>query len=138
MSDERNINKISARRYFEEIWNEGKFDVLSDLLVPGYVDHMSVWPAGPEGVRQEMSMYRKAIPNLHFSVEDQIAEDDKVVTRVTVTGTQQGDLPRIPAAGKQFTSSGIVIFRFEEGKAVEAWMEFDFLGLYRQLGAIPS
>ena len=83
-------------------------------------------------------MYRKAIPNLHFSVEDQIAEDDKVVTRVTVTGTQQGDLPRIPAAGKQFTSSGIVIFRFEDGKAVEAWMEFDFLGLYRQLGAIPS
>jgi len=138
LSEPETRNKISSRRYFEEIWNEGNFTLLNDLLAPGYVDHMSSSPAGPEAVRDEMSMFRKAIPNLRFRVEDVIAEDDKVVTRLTVTGTQHGDLPRIPAAGKQFTVSGIVIFRFQDGKAVEGWMEFNFLGLYRQLGAIPS
>jgi steroid delta-isomerase-like uncharacterized protein len=138
VSEQETRNKVSSRRYFEEIWNEGKYALLNDLLAPTYVDRMSSWPAGPEGVRQEMSLYRKAIPNLHFRVEDVIAEDDKVVTRLTVTGTQHGDLPRIPAAGKQFTVSGIVIFRFDDGRAVEGWMEFNFLGLYRQLGAIPS
>ena len=138
MSEQETRNKISSRRYFEAIWNQGEFTLLNDLLAPSYVDHMSSSPAGPEAVRDEMSMFRKAIPNLRFTVEDVIAEDDKVVTRLTVTGTQQGDLPRIPAAGKQFKVSGIVIFRFQDGKAVEGWMEFNFLGLYRQLGAIPS
>ena len=138
MSADETQNKITSRRYFEEVWNDGKFAVLNDLLAPNYVDHMSSWPIGPEGVRQEMSMYRKAVPDLRFSVEDVVAENDKVVIRVTATGTQQGDLPRIPAAGKQFTLSGMVMFRFEGRRAVEAWMQFDFLSLYRQLGAIPS
>ena len=131
-------NKISSRRYFEEVWNEGKFALLTELLAPTYVDHMSRWPVGPDGVRQEMSLYRKAFPDIRFKVEDVIAEDDKVVTRLTVTGTQHGDLPNIPATGREITTTGIVIFRFEAGKAIEAWMEFNFLNLYRQLGTITQ
>ena len=138
MSEDEAANTLRARRFFEEIWNKGNFNFLSQLLAPSYVDHNSDFPPGPEGVRQEVSMYRKALPDVHFTVDDVIAEDDKVVTRVTATGTQRGDLPGIPATSKRATLSGIVIFRFEEGRIVEAWMSFNFLSLYRQLGAIPS
>jgi steroid delta-isomerase-like uncharacterized protein len=138
MSEEETRNKTTERRFFDEIWNKGNFAVANDLIAPDYIDHDSSSPtAGPEGVRKEVSLYRNAFPDLLFAIEDIIAEDDKVVTRLTASGTHQGNLPGIPATGKRATMSGIVITRYENGRAVEAWVKFDFLGLYRQLGAIP-
>ena len=93
---------------------------------------------GPEGVRQEVSLYRKAFPDLVFAIEDIIAEGDKVATRITASGTHERDLPGIPATGKRVTIGGMVLTRYQNGKAVEAWVKFDFLGLYRQLGVLPA
>jgi len=139
VSEDEAGNKINERRFFEETWNKGNFAVARELVAPNYVDHDSMSSgAGPEGVRREVSVYRNAFPDIHFAIEDTIAEGDKVVTRLTATGTHEGDLPGIPATGKRVTISGIVITRYVNGKAAEAWFKFDFLGLYRQLGAIPA
>ena len=137
MTEDEAANKVQSRRYFEEVWNRGDFAVADELLARDYVDHDSSYPPGPEGVRAELSMYRSAFPDLRFTVEDVIAEGDRVATRVSAIGTHQGDLPGIPATGTRVTISGIVIFRFENGKAAEAWMSYNFLSLYRQLGVIP-
>jgi len=139
MSEEESRNKRSERRFFEEIWNKGNFAVANDLVASDYIDHdSSNSSAGPESVRQEVSLYRNAFPDLLFAIEDVIAEGDKVVTRLTASGTHERDLPGIPATGKRVTISGIFITRYANGKAAEAWVKFDFLGLYRQLGAIPA
>ena len=139
MFAEENRNKTNERRFFEEVWNKGDFAVADDLVAPDYIDHdSSNSSAGPEGVRQEVSLYRNAFPDLLFTIEDIIAEGDKVVTRLTASGTHKRDLPGIPATGRRVTMPGITITRYENGKAAEAWVKFDFLGLYRQLGAIPA
>jgi len=138
-SEEETRNKMNERRFFEEIWSNGNFAVMNDLVAPDYIDHDSNnSSAGPEGLRQEVSLYRNAFPDLVFVIEDVIAEGDKVVTRLTATGTQKRDLPGIPATGKRVTISGMYITRYDEGRAAEAWVKFDFLGLYRQLGVIPT
>ena len=85
-----------------------------------------------------MSLYRNAFPDLHFQLEDVIAEGDRVVSRITASGTHERDLPGIPATGRHVSVSGIVIARYEDGKAVEDWVSFDFLGLFQQLGIVPS
>jgi len=139
MSEEETRNKNNERRFFEEIWNKGNFAVANDLVAADYIDHdSSNSSAGPEGVRQEVSVYRNAFPDLLFAIEDIIAEGDKVVTRLTASGTHERDLPGIAATGKRVTISGIFITRYESGKAAEAWVKFDFLDLYRQLGVIPA
>src|SRR5437016_1049180 len=125
MSEEEIRNKANERRFVEEIWNKGNFTVLNDLVAPDYVDHDSSSSiGGPEGLRQ--------------AIEDIIAEGDKVVTRITASGTHERDLPGIAATGKRATISGMVMTRYENGKAAEGWFKFDFLGLYRQLGVIPA
>lgn len=131
-------HKLQIRLYFEEVWNRGDFARLRDLLAPDYVDHNSPFPPGIDGVQREITMYRAAFPDLAFSVDDLVAEGDQVAARVSASGTHRGDLPGIPATGKRATIKGIVMVRFERGKAKEAWMSYDFLGLYRQLGAIPQ
>jgi steroid delta-isomerase-like uncharacterized protein len=139
MSEEETRNKANERRFFEEVWNKGNFQVANQIVAADYVDHdATTSKTGPEGVREEVSFFRNAFPDLLFAIEDVIAEDDRVVTRITASGTHKGDLPGIPATGKRGVITGIVITRYARGKAAEAWVQFDFLGLYRQLGAIPA
>ena len=132
-------NKASERRFFEEMWSKGNFAILGELVAPDYLDHdaPATSPRGPEGLRQEVTRFRNAFSDLRFTVEDMVAEGDKVATRITATGTHDGDLPGLPRTGKSATIGGIVITRYENGKAAEAWVRFNFLSLYRQLGAMP-
>jgi steroid delta-isomerase-like uncharacterized protein len=83
-------------------------------------------------------MFRAAFPDLHFAIEDQIAEGDKVVTRYTFSGTQQGPLMGIPATGKHVSITGISIYRVVNGKMQAAWIEYDMLGLMQQIGMVPA
>jgi steroid delta-isomerase-like uncharacterized protein len=83
-------------------------------------------------------MYRAAFSDLQMTVEDQIAEGDMVVTRWTAVGTNDGDLPGMPASGRSSTVTGIGIDRIEDGKIVEAWGNWDTLGMMQQLGVIPA
>ncbi len=132
-------NKALVRRLFEEVWNQGKMARIAEFYSPAHVEHSPSGPVhGQEGYKQYVMMYRTAFPDAHYTVEDQIADQDKVVTRWTARGTHQGPLMGIPPTGKQGTVTGIGIARFEGGKIVEAWTEFDALGMLQQLGVVPS
>ena len=133
-------NKTVFRRYVEELGNEGKLE-LADEIFGRYLAHQpdgSVLERGPEDVRRFMGEFRGAFPDFHSTVEDQIAEGDKVVTRWTMRGTQEGEFRGIAPTGNKLEITGIGIFRFSEGKVVESWDNFDQLGMMQQLGAVPS
>jgi predicted ester cyclase len=136
MSDQ---NKAIARRFFDKVWM-GKLDVADELLDASYVGHglPPGMPPGPEGFKLFVSMYRSAFPDVQYTVEDQIAEGDRVVTRWTARGTHKGELMGIPPTGKQAVVTGISISRFVGGKAVEGWDNWDGLGMMQQLGVVPA
>lgn len=137
----RDENIAVARRYWEEIMNRGELEVTDEIADPRLVIHHPDLPDGPvgaEGVRKVARMYRTAFPDLRFTIEDLLAEGDKVVSRVTLSGTHLGPLHHIPPTGREVAGiSGIVIDRFENGKLVERWGNFDNLRLMQQLGTIP-
>ena len=132
-------NKAVVRRFYEEVMNQKKRAVLDEVFDLNVVDHFAPpgTPGGLEGARQTLGMFLSAFPDLHFTVEDLVAEGDKVVARATLSGTQQGTFMGIPATGRHVTITGIDINRFEGGKSVEHWVEMDTLGLMQQLGVIP-
>jgi steroid delta-isomerase-like uncharacterized protein len=133
-------NKAAARKVYDA-FNSGEVDSLDDVVAADSVDHDPQNPRaaeGREGLKKQIAMYREAFPDLHLTVEDQIAEGDMVVSRWTATGTHQGDLPGIPASGKSTTVTGIGIDRFEDGMIVEVWGNWDTLGMLQQIGAVPE
>jgi steroid delta-isomerase-like uncharacterized protein len=136
MSEE---NKAITRRYFEEIWNHGNLNVIPELIAANHVHHDPANPgsSGPDGTKQLVSMYRAAFPDAHFTLEDQIVEENKVVTRWTARGTQQGELMGIGPTNKTITITGIDIHRIVNGKIEEHWSNWDTLGLLQQLGVVP-
>ncbi len=138
MSEE---NKEKVRRFVEEVFNEGNLGVADELFASDYVLHDPTTPEevrGPEGIKQFVQMYRSAFPDGHITVEDQIAEGDKVVTRFRGRGTHQGELMGIPPSGNQVEVPGITISRMSGGKIAEDWTNYDTLGLMQQIGAVPS
>ena len=137
MSEE---NKAFARRADEELFNRGSLDVANELFAPNFVFHDPAsgedWH-GPDSVKQYATMLRAAFPDLYYTVEDQIAEGDKVVTRWTVRGTHQGEIEEFgPPTGKQVELEGITIHRIEGGKIVEEWERYDNLSVMLQLGLV--
>jgi steroid delta-isomerase-like uncharacterized protein len=134
-------NKAVSRRLVEEFFVAGNFDVADELVDASYIGHDVAAPEpirGHEGLKEQAKGYRGAFPDLTLTIEDQIAEGDKVTTRWTARGTHRGDLFGISPTGKQATISGITIDRFSGGKIVESWDNWDALGLMQQLGAIPA
>ena len=132
-------NKATDRRTIEEGWNQGNTAVFDKLLAANYVGHDASGPVnGPDGFKQFYATYRTAFPDTHLTIEDQIAEGDKVVTRWTGTGTNQGPLMGIPPSGKRVKITGMTITRFASGKAVEGWFNYDILGMLQQIGAFPA
>ncbi len=133
-------NKAIFRRYVEEVTNEGNLE-LADEIFDSYLAHQpdgSVLQRGPEDVKRFQSEFRSAFPDIHATIEDQVAEGDKVVTRWRMRGTHEGEFRGIPATGNQISVTGIGIFRFSDGKVVESWDNFDQLGMMQQLGLVPS
>jgi len=132
-------NKAMARRYVEEV-NKGNLAVVDELFAADCVLHLAGGQEirGPEGVKQVFTMLFTAFPDYHMTVEDRVAEGDRVVTRFTFTGTHKGDLMGIAATGKQVTGTVISISRFVGGKVVETRQVADMLGLMQQIGAIPT
>ncbi len=133
-------NKALDRRGFEEVWNKGNLAVVDELNDANVVTHNPPGPPlrGTEAFKQFVLMYRRAFPDMQLTIEDQIAEGDKVVTRWTARGTHQGELMGIPPTGKQATVTGITVGRVVNGKFVESWSNFDALGLMQQLGVVPA
>jgi steroid delta-isomerase-like uncharacterized protein len=139
MSEE---NKAKARRLLEEGFSQGDVGVVDEVLASDFVcydpNSESGVVRGADTIKGEIEYFRNALSDLTYTIEDQIAEGDKVVTRYTVSGTHQGELFGVPATGEQVRMTGIAIDRFEEGKMVEEWPEYDLLGVMRQLGAVPA
>ncbi len=131
-------NKTIARKVFEEVQSQGNLALVDELVAGDYVGHTPLKEIhGPEGTKQFFSMLREAFPDMQVTVEDQIAEGDKVVTRWTCRGTHKGEFQGMPPTGKQMTMTGITIFRIADGKLVEGWTNPDLLGLMQQLGVVP-
>ena len=132
-------NRAINRRAYEEGLNQRNLAVFDELCAPDFVAHrFSRTIEGLESYKQFLSMYLTAFPDLYFTIEDEIAEGDKVVARNTWSGTHKGDFMGIPPTGKQVTVTGITIARFANGKGVEIWLDADELGMMQQLGVIPA
>ena len=132
-------NKALFRRLVDEFINTGNEAVADEVMTPDFVEHEELGgPPTREGVKQFFAMFRAAFPDLRVTIEDMIAEGDKVVARLTMRGTHQGEFLGIPPTGKQVTMGVIDIVRVADGKAVEHWGISDQLGLMQQLGAIPA
>ncbi len=134
-------NKALARRLIEEMFNRGNLEAADELFAPDYVNHDPGSPErirGPEGIKRYVGVYRTAFPDLQLTIEDQVAEGDKVASRWTGRGTHQGDLMGIAPTGNRATTTGITIDRISGGKVVETWANFDVMGMMQQLGVIPS
>jgi steroid delta-isomerase-like uncharacterized protein len=132
-------NKTLIRRFYKEI-DKGNLDAMDEFVAEDYVDHSPPpFPGlahGREGVKQAFRVFWEATPGTH-EIEDQIAEGDKVVTRLTARGVHKGDLPGIPATGNPVTTTATVVHRIENGKLAEKWSDKDVLGFLQQLGVIP-
>jgi predicted ester cyclase len=128
------VNKAIVRRWNEEAW-KGNPVIFDEILAPNCIIHGI---GGPQEIKEALSNLRSALPDGQLTIEDQIAEQDKVVTRWTIRGTHQGKLWGTPPTGKRVSYTGISINRLAEGKIVEDWFEADVLGVMKQMGAIPS
>jgi len=132
-------NKALVRRFYEEI-DKGNIAILDELVAEDYLDHnpppLPGLPGGRAGLKQAFQMFQKATPGYHH-IEDQIAEGDKVVTRLTSYGKHEGDLPGAPKTGNDLKMTSITIHRIGNGKLVEKWSEKDVMSFLQQIGAIP-
>jgi steroid delta-isomerase-like uncharacterized protein len=128
-------NKATFRRYIEEVWNQRHLEVVDEIF-DRYLSHQpdgSTHERGPEDVKRFVAEFRSAFPDLHLSIEEQIAEGDKVVIRATFRGTHQREFRGMAPTGKEIEVTGVTVFRFsDEGKVVESWDSYDQLRLMRQ------
>jgi predicted ester cyclase len=132
-------NKRLVRRALEEIYAKGDLEVADDLVHPDFVDHEPAHadqPTGPESVKQTVRHLQGAFGELRFEVEDEIAQADKVVQLVTMSGRHTGPLMGRPPTGKGFAVRHIYIWRIADDKIVEHWGSRDDLGLLGQLGLV--
>ena len=132
-------NRVLARRYFDEVWNQGKVAALDELLAPEYINHTPSTPnppPGPRGLKPIVQAMRRAFPDLHYQIEDIIATDDTVVMRVKMTGTHRGELFGLPATGRSISVEQINIEHIRDGRIFEHWRVTDELTLMRQLGVV--
>lgn len=128
-------NKAVYQRFLEEVFNQGRLELVDELLAPDYVFHDAPpgMPAGPEAIRQVVTMFRTAFPDLHIDIEAMVAEGDTVVVRATTRGTHQGPLLGVAPTGRRVAMSGLTMVTVRDGRVVESWVKNDVAGLMRQL-----
>ncbi len=133
-------NKAIIRRYVEEVQSRGNLALLDEIAAPTFVNHSSPPGVPPtlDGVKQLAQQVLAAFPDGTMTIEDMVAEGDKVVTRKTFRGTHQGTYLGLPPTGRRVEVALIDVVRFEEGKAAEHWLEWDTFGMLQQLGALPA
>jgi steroid delta-isomerase-like uncharacterized protein len=128
-------NKETIHRHVEEIFNKGKLAVADEIVSPEYVYHGPIGEyKGLEGFKQMVAMALKIFPDIHYTIDDMVAEGDKIAIRYTMTGTFQGEFMGFPPTGKRIKMSQAFFYRFKNGKEVEALPFSDNLDMYRQMG----
>ena len=138
MSEE---NKQLVRRWFDEVWNKGRAEAIEEMfaeygIAHGLSDDPSQPIRGPRDFQPFYEVFRQAFPNMIIEIDDMIAEGDKVAARCSVRGKHEGEFLGRTATQSPIEITGMTIVRIEDGKIVEAWNNFDFMTLYRQVGRL--
>jgi steroid delta-isomerase-like uncharacterized protein len=136
-------NKATARRWFTDVIARGNMAAADEIFAADHVIHdphapPSGWPTGPEGLKLVATMFGGAFSNWDITINDQIAEGDRVATRWTARATHTGPLQGLPATFRTATVTGCNVARFVNGQVAESWFNFDMLTLLQQVGAIPA
>ena len=127
----RELNKALARRIVEEMWNTQNLQVIDEVYAPEF-------GGGHAATKQFVSANLAAFPDLEITIQDQIAENNLVVTRYAMRGTHRGEFAGISPTEKSFSITGIEMHRFADGKLVELWNSVDLLGMLQQLGVLQK
>ena len=133
-------NKVTSRRFYEELFNRGNLAAADEIVVPDFVLHdpnIPEQPRGPDGLKRFVAMYRDAFPDIEFTIEDQVAEGEHAATRWVARGTHQGELMGIAPTGKWVEVRAFTLHRFSADKIAEDWAHYDALDVVRQLGVVP-
>jgi steroid delta-isomerase-like uncharacterized protein len=133
--------KAIVRRLYEDVWNKRKLELVSDLFSPSHAlrdNNSSGSSVGPEAYKIQVTMFLAAFPDLRFTVEDTVAEKDKLVASWTISGTHKGEFMGIRPTNKKVSVEGITIHYLANGKIIDSNTSWDALGLMRQLGVFPD
>jgi steroid delta-isomerase-like uncharacterized protein len=129
--------KVLARRWFEEVWNQGRETAISELMSPdGVVHGLGPDQHGPDGFKPFFTMYRDAFPDIQVTIESIVSEGDLAAVRWTAVGTHKGNGLGFPATGKRVELTGMAFLRAENGRLIEGWNNFDQLGMLQQVGVV--
>jgi steroid delta-isomerase-like uncharacterized protein len=134
-------NKSIVYRWVEEAWNQGNFSMAKELYPATYQLRDDTLPApvnGPDGLVEFIKTFRRGMPDIHLTVEQAVGEGDLVAWRFRATGTQTQEMLGIPATHRKVAISGMILSRFEQGRWVEDYSNWDIFTMLRQLGAIPQ
>jgi len=133
-------NKAIVRRLYEEVWNKRKLEVLNELVSPSHAlqgPNFSGSAIGPEAYKLRVSAFYVGFPDLHWTIEDTVAEKEKVVVCWTFSGTHKGDYMGVPATNTKVSFDGMTIHHMADGKIMDSHSTWDALDLMQQLGVVP-
>ena len=132
-------NKTLARRWFEDLFSRGDLDAAEEILSAEFLDHLPrEEERGIEELKDYVSIYRTAFPDIEDTVEEIVAEADKVVVRWRSRGTHQGEFMGVAPTGRRVAFTGMRLFRIAGDVIAESWVNIDERGLQEQLGALPG
>jgi steroid delta-isomerase-like uncharacterized protein len=137
--------KRIVKRFVEELWNARRLEVADQIFSQDCMTHQlrsgvaaEAAPRGPEAMKEHVSGWVMSFPDLRFTVEQMVAEGDRVASQLVMEGTHQGTWMGIPATGKRLQIRMITIHRIRNGRIAEDWVVVESLGLFQQLGAVPD
>jgi steroid delta-isomerase-like uncharacterized protein len=134
-------NKAIVRRLYEEVWNKRRVELVDELISPSHAMHDNHLPdsgVGPEAYKRNVARFVTGFPDLRLTVEDMLAENDKVAVGWTISGTHKGEFRGISPTGKKVSMEGITINHIVDGKIMDSYISADYLGLMQELGVAPA
>ena len=132
-------NKAIVRRLYEEVWNKRRLELVNEIVSPSHALHIhnaADSSIGPEAYKGQVTLFLKGFPDLSFSIEDVVAEQEKVVVSWNISGTHEGEFMGIPATHKKVSVDGITIHHIVNGKIMDSYVSWDALGMMQQFGVV--
>jgi len=134
-------NKALIQRLYEEVWNNRRFEVINEIISPSHAlqaPNVGGTAVGPEAYKRQVLRLLAGYPDLRWTIEDLIAEEDKVVACWSMSGTHKGEYLGVPATNKKVSFDGITIHHVTNGKIMDSYSNWDALGMMQQLGVVPA
>ena len=134
-------NKAIIRRLYGEVWNGRRLDLIGEIISPSHALHDNNSPdssIGPEAYKSQVDRFLSGFPDLYFSIDDMVAEDEKLVVSWNIAGTHRGEFMGFPATNKKISVDGITINHIVNGKIIDSYINWDALGMLQQLGVAPT